>query len=130
MKQVLLKVYTQHSYYPEPTDDYGMEILGYWFAHDVGNDSKHWAAWFNNDEYSETDSNATWLEKHGNDIVFGSITDLMTKKNYEIPGKYTVTVAKQNVLELLIVWEKVLKTRPNEIMLVEEDGVYKMFEVQ
>ena len=108
---------------------YGLEILAEWFTDDVRN-IKSWIEWFNNDEYNETDSNATWLEKHGENIVFGSITDLMTKKNYEIPGKYTVTVAKQNVLELLIVWEKVLKTRPNEIMLVEEDGVYRMFEVQ
>ena len=117
------------SYFPRSTDDYGMEILGYWFAHDVRN-IKSWTAWFNNDEYSETDSNATWLEKHGNDIIFGSITDLMTKKNYEIPGKYTVTLSKQNVLELLAVWEQMLKIFPNEIMLVEENGVYKMFEVQ
>ena len=132
MKSIYIKK-TPYSYSADKIYDDSnsqLEILADWFTDDVGDDSKHWTAWFNNDEYVETDSNATWLEKRGSDIIFGSIAESMVIKNYEIPGKHTVTLSKQNVLELLAVWEQILKTHTNEIMIIEENGVFRMFEVQ
>ena len=120
--------------YPQDTPHYGMEILAYWFTDDVGGYAKSWIRWVNDEsEAAEaTESNATWLEKYKDQIIFGSIIDMIQSKGilFEPTDDQMISVPKKNVIELLKTWEQLLKTQPQQIMITEEDGVFKMFEVQ
>ena len=117
---------------------YRLDILADWFLHDVGNRITSWIEWLNDDRYDETDSNATWLEKQYStngekEVIFGAITHMMqnTRKGIYAPTENEIArLSMKNVLALLDSWEQLLKIRPNQIMLVEENGVYKMFAVQ
>lgn len=138
MRHVVLREYNERIYDPIHTDDYGMDVLAYWFAHDVRNNPTEWIKWINEDSYEDTESNATWLEKYWpNDytckITFGSLSDMAQTpkgKIYAPKEERTITILKDNIIELLKSWEQLLKTRPNKIMITEENGIYKMFEVQ
>ena len=119
--------------HPLDTPYYGMEILSYWFAHDVRNHSQGWIEWLNDDseEAEDTESNATWLEKYQGKVVFGSVTDLIQAKGiYKPKEKEIIRVPREQVIEMLNTWEQLIKTKPDKIMITEEDGVFKMFEVQ
>lgn len=66
-------------------------------------------------------------------ITMGSLTQMMlnTKKGVYAPKETEVArLTKANVIELLNTWEQLLKTRPDQIMIAEENGGYKMFKVQ
>ena len=118
----------------EDYENYGMEILADWFKYDVGSrNSQGWIKWLNDDseEAEDTESNATWLEKYEGKIVFGSITDLIQAKGiYKPKEKEIIRVPREQVIEMLNTWEQLIKTKPHKIMITEEDGVFKMFEVQ
>ena len=117
--------------YPQETSNYKLEILAYWFTDDVRNHAQGWIEWLNDDRYEDTDSNATWLEKYKGNIILGNITDWIQAKNpYKPKEEDVIKIPKENVIELLNTWEQLLKTRPKEIMITEENGVFKMFEVQ
>lgn len=138
MKQVILDLCNERYYYPRTTDDYGMEILAYWLAHDVKNSTDGWIEWLNNDDYEDTDSNATWLEKEitpqgDQEIIFGSLANMInnTKKGkYNVKESDILRISKEKVIEILNTWKQLLKTRPDQIMITEENGIYKMSEVQ
>ena len=56
---------------------------------------------------------------------------LNTRKRVYAPKETEVAcLSKDNAIELLNTWEQLIKTRPEQIMITEENGVYKMFEVQ
>ena len=120
--------------YPEDASDNGMDVLAYWFTDDVGSrNSQGWIEWINDDseEAEDTESNATWLEKYEGKVVFGSITDLIQAKGiYKPKEKEIIRVPREQVIEMLNTWEQLIKTKPDKIMITEEDGVFKMFEVQ
>ena len=138
MRHVILKEHNGRIYDPIHTDDYGMDVLAYWFAHDVRDNPSGWIKWINEDKYEDTESNATWLEKYwpGNstcEIIFGSLSDMaQTPKGriYVPKEERTITILKSNVIDLLNSWEQLLKTRPKQIIITEENGIYKMTEVQ
>ena len=118
-------------------DNIKMEVLGDWFVHDVSDDIHWWIEWLNDDNYDTTESNATWLDKDWMAdgecmITFGSIVDMIQdKKLIYIPDQNRVVIlTKHNIIELLNTWDELLKTRPEQIMITEENGVYKMFAVQ
>lgn len=120
------------------TRDGKLEILADWFLHDVSNRLETWFEWLNDNSYEETDSNATWLEKEINtlgeqEILFGSLAHMIdnSKKGLYKPKESDFArLSKKNVIELLNTWQQLLQTRPNEIMITEENGIYKMFAVQ
>jgi hypothetical protein len=138
MRHVMLKEYNGRIYDPIHTDDYGMDVLAYWFAHDVRDNTNGWIKWISEDSYEDTESNATWLEKYWSDegtceIIFGSLSDMAQTsrgKIYVPKEERTITILKGNVIDLLNSWERLLKTHPKQIMITEENGIYKMFEVQ
>ena len=117
--------------YPEDASDNGMDILAYWFTDDVGSWIDSWRKWLNNDSEA-TESNATWLEKYKDEIIFGSITDMIQSKGrfFEPTDEQMITVPREQVIEMLNTWEQLIKTKPDKIMITEENGVFKMFEVQ
>ncbi len=92
--------------------------------------------WFNDDFSEDTDSNATWLEKNWLPdgtcmITFGALTDWIQAKGiYVVNPDRVVKMPKANVLELIDTWEEMLKIKPDQIMITEENGIYKMFAVQ
>ena len=116
-------------------ENYGMEILADWFLYDVGSrNSQSWNRWVNDEsEAAEaTECNATWLEKYKDEIIFGSITDMIDSKGplFEPADYQMISVSKENVIEMLEIWGQLSKIRPPQIMITEENGVFKMFEVQ
>lgn len=145
MQSILIKKLIKKSWYVYRTQllfDYSnikMEILGEWFTDDVSDSIDTWLEWFEDrDKLSEdTESNATWLEKewfpNGDcNVTFGSIVDLIQDKSpIYVPDPARILIMRrENVIELLNTWKKLLTICPNEIMIVEENGVYKMFAVQ
>ena len=131
MKSILIKK-IDNSYFCEKTADYSnadMEALADWFTDDVY-DIESWIRWINNNKYDTTESNASWLDKENGNIVIGALIDFMTKDDFDVIGKFAVSMTKQNAIELLNTWAELLKTYPDEIMITEENGVFKMFEVQ
>ena len=142
MKSICIKK-TLYSYSANKLIDngnYQLEILADWFTDDVGSWIPSWREWLNDrsEEAETTESNATWLEKDwlpngACNITFGSITDLVQaprEKVFVPKAGSTISIPRENVIELFNTWENLLKNGSNEIMIVEEDGVYKMFEVQ
>ena len=140
MKSILIKR-TKYGYISETLENdsnYKLEILADWLLDDVRNHSDSWIEWLNNDNYEDTDSNATWLEKEitpqcDQEIIFGSLAHMInnTKKGvYKVLEGDILRISKERVIELLNSWEQLLKTRPKQIMITEEDGIYKMFEIQ
>lgn len=118
--------------------DYKLEILADWFIDDVRNINA-WRNWLNDcgEDAETTDSNATWLEKDWSaqgtcEIIFGSISHMIknTKNGVYTPEENEIVrIPKNNVVELLNSWEQLLKTRSEEIMIIEKSGIYSMFEV-
>jgi len=140
MKHIVINK-TPYGYLSEGLVDfsyYRLDILADWFLHDVSDRTTSWLEWLKDENYYETDSNATWLEKQHSangekEIVFGCITHMMqnTKKGIYTPKENEIArLSMKNVLELLNSWDQLLKTRPDKIMIIEENGVYKMFSVQ
>lgn len=139
MNSVILKRSGDIGYFTQSSEMYGLEILGEWFTDDVAHRIDSWIEWFNDrDKLAEnTESNATWLEKEwlpdgGCNVTFGSIVDLIQDESpVYIPKEEDIIVMSlKNVLELLNTWQQLLKLRPNQIMIIEECGIYKMFAVQ
>jgi hypothetical protein len=61
----------------------------------------------------------------------GPINILNIKKGVYAPKETEVAcLSKDNAIELLNTWEQLLKTRPEQIMITEENGGYKIFKVQ
>ena len=141
MQSVVLKK-SACTYHVKVLSDYSnikMEILGEWFTDDVSDRIKPWINWFNDqDKLTEnTESNATWFEKEwlpngACNVTFGSIVDLIQDKApiYIPDPARTLIMPRENVIELLETWKELLKTCPNQIMITEEGGIYKMFAVQ
>lgn len=145
MRSILIEKIIKKSYYSYHVqklfedDNIKMEVLGDWFVFDVSNNPATWIKWLNDrDKLAEdTESNATWLEKEwlpdGKcNVTFGSIVDLIQDKApIYVPDPARILIMpRENVIELLKTWKKLLEIRPNQIMITEENGVYKMFEVQ
>jgi hypothetical protein len=61
-----------------------------------------------------------------------TIVDIIQSKRvfFELADEQMITVPKKQVIEMLNTWEQLIKTKPDKIMIIEEDGVFKMFEVQ
>lgn len=131
--------YSYHAQKLFEDDNIKMEILADWFTHDVSSNPDTWLEWLE-DRYKladDTESNATWLEKEwfadGNcNVTFGSIVDLIQDKSpiFIADPNRVLVMPRENVIELLKTWGELLKINPNQIMITEENGVYKMFAVQ
>lgn len=107
-----------------------LEVLADWLLYDVWTDSAHWTEWINYQKKDTASSNTTWLIKYEGQIVLCGSTDMQRIKDYEIPGKYTVVISPDNLIELLDTWQIMLQLRPNQIVITEENDIYKMFAVQ
>ena len=138
MRNLKFKKYTT-SYLLEDSSDWGIEVLGDWFVFDVSNNPATWVKWLNDrDKLAEdTESNATWLSKEwlpsgGCNVTFGSITDLIQDSSpVHIPVPESIIIIPiENVIELLNTWDQLLKSKPEEIVIVEDNDIYKMSEVQ
>lgn len=145
MQSILIEKLIKKTWYVYRTqklfgdDNIKMEILGDWFTDDVSDNPDTWLEWLDDRDKSaeDTESNATWLEKEwlsdGNcNVTFGSIVDLIQDKSpIFIADKNRILIMpRENVIELLKAWAKLLKICPNLIMITEENGVYKMFAVE
>lgn len=126
-------------YLPKPGNNLKMGILAYWFVQDVGTNIKTWLEWLEDRDKlaDDTESNATWLEKEwlsdgSCNVTFGSIVDLIQDKSpiFIADPNRVLVMPRENAIELLKTWGELLKIRPNQIMINEENGVYKMFAVQ
>ena len=126
-------------YLPKSDNNLKMSILAYWFVQDVGTAIKTWLEWLEDRDKlaDDTESNATWLEKEwlsdgSCNVTIGSIVDLIQDKApiFIADPNHILVIPRENVIELLNAWKELLKTRPKQIMITEENGVYKMSEVQ
>jgi hypothetical protein len=110
--------------------DFNMRMIAEWFTDDVSSGVKSWREWIldDNPEAINISSNATWLEKDENIILFGAVTDLM---QYDpVPDEYIVSMTKDNVLKLLEDWDRLYKLRFKELVITKENGIYRIEEVQ
>ncbi len=126
-------------YLPKPGNNLKMGILAYWFVQDVGTAIKTWLEWLEDCDKlaDDTESNATWLEKEwlpdgSCNVTLGSIVDLIQDNSpiFIADPNRVLVIPRENVIELLNTWIELLKICPNQIMITEENGVYKMFAVQ
>ncbi len=139
IKKIFSPKINSYFYHTEVTSEFDntkLEILGEWFTDDLSDCFNPWREWFNDDSSEDTDSNATWLEKNWLPdgtctVTFGALTDLIQARGVyvEDPNR-VVKMPKTNVLELIDTWEEMLRIKPDEIMITEENGIYKMFAVQ
>ena len=121
-------------YIPISTTDESLYVITEWFRSDVVKSFDSWREWLNDssEDMQAAESNATWLEKHGDQLTLTAITDILTYE-YEgnpIPEGYRIHMSIQNAIQLIDSWEELLKTKPEQIMIYEENGVYRMEVVQ
>lgn len=119
---------------PVSTTNEALYVITEWFRSDVVRNFDSWRELLmsTDKDKQEAESNATWLEKHGDQLTLTAITDILTYE-YEgnpIPDGYRIHMSIKNAIELINSWEELLKTRPEQIIIYEENGVYRMEEVQ
>ena len=121
-------------YIPISTSNQSLYTVVEWFRDDVGRRFNLWREWLNNtDENMQVaEANATWLEKHDGQLILTAIADIMIygSENKPIPEEYRICMSIENAIELINSWEELLKTKPEQIMIYEEGGIYRMKEVQ
>ena len=122
------------SYIKDSIANIKLSVLADWLTDDVRNNFDSWRKWLCDisEDMQETESNATWLNKHENQLMLTAITDIMIYEyqGNPIPEGYRIHMSIQNAIELINSWEELLKTKPEQIMIYEENGVYRMKEVQ
>lgn len=109
-------------------------VVADWLTDDVNGAFEFCYDWLSGmDEASnDVEFNATWLEKDGDVITMGSLADIMIywPKGLDVPAENKVVLSTKNAIELIDSWRKLLKIRPERIMIYEEDRVYRLEEVQ
>jgi hypothetical protein len=131
MRYVYIKL-IGYGYVRAEFSDFNMVTVAEWFTCDVNSSSDDWESWLNNDSdvYKENESNATFLEKHRAQIKMISIIDIINHEPNSVPESEISYVAKSNLIEILKTWDLLIKNRSQQIAIYEEDGVYRMEEVQ
>lgn len=109
-------------------------LLADWLMDDV-DDYNFWYDWLGDHDNAEATfvgCNSTWLYKNNNLVTIGSIGDVIMyeHKGKQTPENHKVKLSVDNAIELLISWEELLKIKPEHIIIYEENGVYRMEEVQ
>jgi hypothetical protein len=121
-------------YFAENIPNDTISILYEWFRDDVGSSVDSWREWLsdNSEEMQDMESNATWLEKEGDKVTLGLITDIILycRNGLEIPENYKIMISIKNAIELIDSWEKLIQTCPPKLIIYEENGIYRLEEVQ
>ena len=131
MRYVYIK--KNNSYIRDACSDFNMITIADWFTDDVGTGRHSWIGWLSDDseDRQETSSNATWLMKCDNDMIaLASIADIIECGSKPLPESEISYISKFNLIELVKTWEAVIKNRPKQIVIIEENGIYRMEEVQ
>jgi hypothetical protein len=119
-------------YIPISTTNEALYVITEWFRSDVVKNFDSWREWLRSigEDKREAESNATWLEKHGDQLTLTAITDILTYEyqGNPIPEGYRIHMSIENAIELINSWEELLKTKPEQIMIYEENGIYRMKE--
>ena len=131
--QTTVLVFRSNMYFPKTYHNNITCLLYEWFRDDVSTDFNLWYEWLNDHSIDAKDiqANATWLEKQGGQVLFRATTDLRTYvyRGKPIPEKNIISMSIKNAIQLVHTWERILETCPAEI-IIEEDGVYRIEEVQ
>jgi hypothetical protein len=121
-------------YFPKTYHNNITCLLYEWFRDDVSTDFNLWYEWFNDHSVDAKDiqANATWLEKQGDQVLFRATTDLRAYvyRGKPIPEKNIISMPIKNAIQLVHAWERILETCPAEIIIIEENGIYRLEEVQ
>lgn len=131
MRSIKIKE-TEYSYQAGYSNDPGMNVLAEWLTDDVSSSVQRWERWIKDDseDMQSTSSNATWLDKDGDNIILGSIMDLNQYGSSSIPEQNMISIPKENVLVLIERWGEFCNHGFEEVIIIEENGVYRMEEVQ
>lgn len=115
-------------YFAENISSDTISILYEWLRDDVGTRVASWRKWLsdNSEEMQDTESNATWLEKEGDKVTLGLITDIILycRNGLEIPEENNITLSIKNAIELVDSWEKLIQTCPSKLIIYEQNGMY------
>ncbi len=132
MEFVIIKK-IDNTYIPISASNKSLYTVVEWFRDDVGRNFDLWRKWLNNidENMQEVESNATWLEKYDGQVTLTAITDIIIygREGNPIPEGYRIHMSIENAIELINSWEELLKTKPEQIMIYEEGGIYRMKEV-
>lgn len=132
--QTTVLVFRNNMYFPKTYHNNITCLIYEWLRDDVSIDFDLWYEWFNDHspDAKYIQANAAWLEKQRNQILFGATIDLRMYmyRGKSIPQKNLISMSMENAIKLVHAWEKILEVCPAEIIIIEEDGVYRMEEVQ
>lgn len=117
MEYVALK-YDGRSYNYADASNIAMNNVGNFLATDVGCYWPTFKTWALDDSQDSTNSNITSLEKKNGNII---LTDLYSLE--EVPTECIIPI--KQFVQLLDDWEnKVCKTRPEEVIIKDENGEF------
>lgn len=97
------------------------------FATDVGCPAISWDDWIYDDEKgTKTSGNITLLEKEGPDIYLNCLYDNDGKLNITEDTSEKLKISRDNLMQLVLDWEKVCKKMPTEVTITYENGMFTL----
>lgn len=84
------------------------------------------------EQSNDVEFNATWLEKDGDMVTMGSLADIVMywPKGLDVPEENKVVLTIKNAIELIDSWKRLLKIKPEQIIIYEKSGIYHIEEAQ
>lgn len=106
-------------YLPDEYNDKSLVLLGNFLIDDCGcSRVDRWIDWLKNPQYEDTESNFTFIEKEGDNIVMGC-------QFTEDPYGWIFESTIDDLVYILQEWQKLCFAKKREIIITRENGKFR-----